>query len=97
MAKIDKYLYMNLVSMKFNARVEVALKPGHSDPEGETTRQSLSELNYRVSRVAVNKVYEILLDARNFEEARKTVDEMCRRLLANPVKDNYRFEIEEAK
>ena len=88
---------MKLVSMKFNARVEVALKPGHSDPEGETTRQSLSELNYRVSRVAVNKVYEILLDARNLEEAKKTVDEMCRRLLANPVKDNYRFEIEEAK
>jgi phosphoribosylformylglycinamidine synthase PurS subunit len=42
-------------------------------------------------------VYEILLDARNLEEAKKTVDEMCRRLLANPVKDNYRFEIEEAK
>jgi len=83
--------------MKFNARVEVALKPGHSDPEGETTRQSLSELKYRVSRVAVNKVYEICLDARNLEEARKTVDEMCRRLLANPVKDNYSFEIEEAK
>jgi len=97
MAKIDKYLYMKPLSMRFKARVEVALKPGHSDPEGETTRQSLSELNYRVSRVAVNKVYEILLDARNLEEAKKTVDEMCRRLLANPVKDNYRFEIEEAK
>jgi phosphoribosylformylglycinamidine synthase len=83
--------------MKFNARVEVALKPGHSDPEGETTKQSLSELNYRVTNVAVNKVYEILLDARNFEDAKKTVEEMCRRLLANPVKDNYRFEIEEAK
>lgn len=97
MAKIDKYLYMKPLSMKFNARVEIALKPGHSDPEGETTKQSLSELNYRVSRVAVNKVYEILLDARNLEEAKKTVDEMCRRLLANPVKDNYLFEIEETK
>lgn len=88
---------MKLLSMKFNARVEVALKPGHSDPEGETTKQSLSELNYHVSQVAVNKVYEILLDAQNLEEAKKTVDEMCKRLLANPVKDNYRFEIEEAK
>jgi len=83
--------------MKFRARVEVGLKPGHSDPEGETTRQSLEELNYIVKSVGVSKVYEILLEARNKEEARKIVEEMCKRLLANPVKDNYRFEIEEAK
>ncbi|HKZ94418.1 MAG TPA: phosphoribosylformylglycinamidine synthase subunit PurS [Candidatus Bathyarchaeia archaeon] len=82
--------------MKFRARVEVRLKPGHSDPEGETTKQSLVELNYKVSRVGVSKVYEIVFEARNQVEARKTVDEMCKRLLANPVKDSYRFEIEEA-
>jgi phosphoribosylformylglycinamidine synthase PurS subunit len=83
--------------MKFRARVEVSLKPGHSDPEGETTKQSLSELNYHVSQVGVSKVYAIILEARNLNEARQIVDEMCRRLLANPVKDNYRFEIEEAR
>jgi phosphoribosylformylglycinamidine synthase len=83
--------------MKFRARVEVNLKPGHSDPEGETTKQSLSELNYAVHSVNVSKVYEILLDAKNSAEANKQVDEMCRRLLTNPVKDNYRFEIEETK
>jgi len=83
--------------MKFRARVEVGLKPGHSNPEGETTRQSLAELNYKVSKVGISKVYEIEFDAANQSEAKKTVDEMCKRLLANPVKDSYRFEIEEAR
>jgi len=83
--------------MKFRARVEVNLKPGHSDPEGETTKQSLSELNYAVHSVNVSKVYELVLEAKSLVEAKKQVDEMCKRLLANPVKDNYNFEIEEIK
>ena len=83
--------------MKFRARIEVNLKPGHSDPEGETTKQSLSELNYAVHSVNVSKVYEIVLEAKSLAEAKKQVDEMCKRLLANPVKDNYCFEIEETK
>jgi len=82
--------------MKYRARVEVGLKPGHSDPEGETAKQSLSELNYPVESVEVSKVYEIVLEAKSLSEAEKTVEDMCKRLLANPVKDNYRFEIEEA-
>jgi phosphoribosylformylglycinamidine synthase PurS subunit len=83
--------------MKFHARVEVNLKPGHSDPEGETTKQSLSELNYAVHSVNVSKIYELVLEAKNLAEAKRQVDEMCKRLLANPVKDNYHFEIEEIK
>jgi len=83
--------------MKFRAKVEVGLKPGHSDPEGETTSQALTELKYPVKSVGVSKVYEIMLEAKSMTEAKRLVDEMCRRLLANPVKDNYRFEIEEVK
>jgi phosphoribosylformylglycinamidine synthase len=83
--------------MKFRARVEVNLKLGYSDPEGETTKQSLSELNYAVHSVNVSKVYELVLEAKSLVAAKKQVDEMCKRLLANPVKDNYRFEIEETK
>jgi len=83
--------------MKYRAKVEVRLKPGHSDPEGETTRQSLAELNYPVKSVGVSKVYEIMLEAKSLSEAKRLVDEMCKRLLVNPVKDNYLFEIEEVK
>ena len=82
--------------MKCKARVEVSLKLGHSDPEGETTRQSLVGLGYPVQSVAVAKVYEIVLEAKGSAAAKKLVDDMCKRLLANPVKDNYHVEVEEA-
>jgi len=83
--------------MKYIARVEVSLKPGHSDPEGETTRASLAELNYPVMEVRVSKVYKLLLEASSLEEAESQVEEMCRRFLANPVKDDYVINVEEAK
>jgi len=83
--------------MMYRAKIEVGLKPGHSDPEGEMTGQSLRELKYSVKSVSVSKVYEVYFEADSREEAEKQVDEMCRRLLANPTKDDYRFEIEEVK
>jgi phosphoribosylformylglycinamidine synthase len=81
--------------MQYVARVEVGLKPGHSDPEGETTKDSLVELNYAVESVKVSKVYELHIESSSLEAAKKLVDEMCRRLLANPVKDNYTIRVEE--
>jgi len=86
---------MKSVSMKYRARVEVGLKPGHSDPEGETTKQSLNELNYPVLSVGIRKVYEIVLEAESPNEAKRTAQEMCKRLLANPVKDSFSLNIEE--
>ena len=83
--------------MMYRAKIEVSLKPGYSDPEGETTRQSLRELKYSVANVSVSKVYTVYFEASTRKEAEKQVEEMCRRLLANPTKDNYRFEIEEVK
>ena len=83
--------------MRYIARVEVSLKPGHSDPEGETTKNSLAELNYPVRDVRVSKVYTILLEASSARDAERMVEEMCRRLLANPVKDDYKICIEAAE
>jgi len=81
----------------YRAKIEVSLKSGHSDPEGEMTGQSLRELKYSVKSVSVSKVYEVCFEADSKEEAEKQVGEMCRRLLANPTKDDYRFEIEEVE
>jgi len=83
--------------MRYIARVEVSLKPGHSDPEGETTKNSLAELNYPVRDVRVSKVYTILLEASSVRDAERMVEEMCRRLLANPVKDDYKICVEAAE
>jgi len=83
--------------MKFKAIVKVSLKAGHSDPEGETTAKSLKELLYQVETVKVGKTYEISLETKSKKDAERQVDEMCRRLLANPTKDNYSFTLEETK
>ena len=83
--------------MKYRAKIEVSLKPGHSDPEGETTAGLLKELGYVVNAVNVSKVYTILLNAKTLGEAKAKAEEMCKRLLANPTKDNYIIAIEEQK
>jgi len=83
--------------MRFVAEIKVTLKPGHSDPEGETTARALRELSYPVEGVNVSKVYEVCLEENSKVEAEKTADEMCRRLLANPTKDDYEIEIRDAE
>jgi len=83
--------------MKYRARIEIRLKPGHSDPEGETTTRLLKELGYKVESVNVNKVYNVVLEATSRKEAEAKGEEMCKRLLANPTKDDYTITIEEGR
>ncbi len=83
--------------MKYRAKIEVSLKPGHTDPEGNTTQRLLKELGYSVDAVNVNKVYSIQLEASALKEAKIKAEEMAKRLLANPTKDNYTIEVEEQK
>ena len=83
--------------MKYAAKIEVSLKPGHSNPEGETTERLLIELGYKVHAVDVSKVYTILLDALSIKDAKAIAEEMSKRLLANPTKDNYTISVVEQK
>ena len=83
--------------MKYRAKVEVALKPGHSDPEGETISRLLKELGYIVDSVNVSKVYNIILETQSPKEARAKAEDMSKRLLANPTKDNYTITVEEQR
>jgi phosphoribosylformylglycinamidine synthase PurS subunit len=81
--------------MKYAARIEVSLKPGHSNPEGETTAHLLKELGYQVDKVDVSKVYTITVEAASQAEAKAEAEEMSKRLLANPTKDNYTISVVE--
>jgi phosphoribosylformylglycinamidine synthase PurS subunit len=83
--------------MKYAAKIEVSLKPGHSNPEGETTARLLKELGYKVQAVDVSKVYTVLLDAQSVSDAKVKAEEMSKRLLANPTKDNYTISVVEWK
>ncbi len=79
--------------MKFQAIIYVNLKSGYSDPEGETTATALKGLGYDVNDVKISKAYEVTLFAENNEKANTLVDEMCKRLLTNPTKDDYKFQL----
>ena len=83
--------------MKYRVKIEVSLKPGHSNPEGETTAHLLKELGYKVETVDVSKVYTVILEAASIKEAEVKAEDMSKRLLANPTKDNYTINVEEQK
>jgi phosphoribosylformylglycinamidine synthase PurS subunit len=83
--------------MKYRAKIEVSLKLGHSNPEGETTARLLKELGYKVETVDVSKVYTVNFEASSDKEAKAKAEEMSKRLLANPTKDNYTITVEEQK
>jgi phosphoribosylformylglycinamidine synthase subunit PurS len=76
------------------ARVIVVPKPVVNDPQGATVRQGLQALGFaEVVDVRVGKYIEVTLDTVSPEEARNRVEEMCRRLLANRVIEDFRFDL----
>ena len=78
------------------ARVYVTLKPTVNDPPGLTIRGGLHSLGFTsVDSVRSGKYMEIRLEAREAADAQAQVNEMCAKLLANPVIEDYRFELDE--
>lgn len=76
------------------ARVQVMLKAGVLDPQGEAVRHALGTLGFGgVNGVRQGKVIELDLDETDETRARETVAEMCEKLLANTVIESYRIEL----
>jgi phosphoribosylformylglycinamidine synthase len=76
------------------AEVHVALRPGIADPEGQTIGSALRSLGYAgVHEVRSGKLMRIAFESDDRAAAEATVDEMCRRLLANPVMDVASWEV----
>lgn len=65
-----------------------------TDPESDTIKKSLQDLNFQVSGVRTAKVYETFFDASSKKEAESVARLMCTRLLVNPTKDEYKIEVE---
>ncbi len=79
----------------FLARVYVVLKPTVSDPQGKTIAGGLRQMDFTsVRSVRAGKYMEIRLDGESEEEAGRTVEEMCGKLLANPVIEEYHYDLE---
>jgi len=79
--------------MKYRVRAEVKLKRGHFDPEGDVTAKSLADLGFTIAEAKVSKAYTVVLEAKSRDDAKKLVENMCRKLLANPTKDDFFVEV----
>ena len=80
----------------FLAKVYISLKPSVNDPQGLTIRGGLHQLGFdSVLGVRAGKYMEIQMDEEDEEEARERVSEMCRQLLANPIIEDFRFDLEQ--
>ncbi len=77
------------------ARVFVTLKPSVFDPQGTTVAEALHTMGYSsVSGVRQGKYFELDVDAATAEEARTVAGEVSQKLLANPVIESYRIEVD---
>ena len=74
-------------------RVLVRLKPGILDVQGAAVKRALGGLGFTdVEDLRVGKVIELDVEAASADDARVRVDEMCRKLLANPILEDYAIE-----
>jgi phosphoribosylformylglycinamidine synthase len=77
------------------ARVFVTLKPSVFDPQGQTIAEALHSMGYAgISDVRQGKYFELDVNARSADDARSLAAEVADKLLANPVIESYRVEIE---
>ena len=81
--------------MRYQATIKIEQKAGILDPEGATAKRALGHLGYEVSSVKTAKLYEIVLEADSAKIAEQKVDEMCQKLIANPIIHNYSIELKE--
>ncbi len=83
--------------MLWLANIRVTLKPVVNDPPGLAVRDALHNLGYGgVEEVRAGKYIQVYLQAEDEAQARETVNSMCQRLLANPVIEDYAFDLEVA-
>ncbi len=80
----------------FKAKVYVTLKEGVLDPQGKAVKGSLLALGYdETDEVRIGKFIELTLQANKYDVAEERLKEMCEKLLANTVIEDYKFELEE--
>ncbi len=78
------------------AKIYVTLKPAVNDPQGQTVLGSLKQMGFAsVEDVRIGKYLEVTIDESDQAKAREVADGICDKLLANPVIEEYRFDLQE--
>ena len=84
------------MATKYQARIYITLRSSVLDPAGMAVKSGLKQMGYsEVESVRIGKYVEMQLTAKDEAEAKQHLNQMCDRLLANTVIENYRFELSE--
>ncbi len=79
---------------KYQARIYITLRPSVLDPAGTAVQSGIEQLGYQgVEQVRIGKYIELIITAANQQQAEEQLAQICDRLLANTVIENYRFEL----
>ncbi|MEB3828589.1 phosphoribosylformylglycinamidine synthase subunit PurS [Phormidium sp. CCY1219] len=85
-----------MTQKKYQAHIYVTLRPSVLDPAGTAVESGVQNMGYdNVEGVRIGKYIELTISSGSEEEAREQLDRICDRLLANPVIENYRFDLNE--
>ena len=77
------------------AKIVVTLRKSILDPQGKAIHHALASLQLKsVSEVRIGKFIEVHVDCASAHEVHRTIEESCKKLLANPVMEDYSFTIE---
>ncbi len=78
----------------YSAKIKVTLRKSILDPQGKAVEHSIQSLGYRnILDTRIGKYVELNIDTKSQEEAQLITDEVCKKLLANPVMEDYNFEV----
>jgi phosphoribosylformylglycinamidine synthase PurS subunit len=77
------------------SKIHVTLRPSILDPQGKAVEHAIGTLSVGTVRdVRMGKYIELKVEAATIDEARRTTEDVCRKLLANPVMEDFTFETE---
>ncbi|MCC5607380.1 phosphoribosylformylglycinamidine synthase subunit PurS [Nostoc sp. CHAB 5834] len=83
---------------KYLAKIFVTLRPSVLDPAGVAVQSGLKQMGYEnVEQVRIGKYIELTITSSDEKKARQDLDRICDQMLANPVIENYRFDLIEVE
>ncbi|MEM6400946.1 MAG: phosphoribosylformylglycinamidine synthase subunit PurS [Cyanobacteria bacterium P01_D01_bin.116] len=86
------------MSIKYQAKIFVTLRPSVLDPAGVAVQSGLKQMEYNnVEQVRIGKYIELMITSDSEDSARQDLDKICDQMLANPVIENYRFDLTEVE
>ncbi|WP_414620262.1 phosphoribosylformylglycinamidine synthase subunit PurS [Calothrix sp. CCY 0018] len=84
--------------IKYQAKIFVTLRPSVLDPAGVAVQSGLKQMEYNnVEQVRIGKYIELMITSDSEKSARQDLDKICDKMLANPVIENYRFDLTEVE